>query len=153
MRKFFMKLGRLILNNFWLKAISLIFACMTWFYVMNMIENTTGKTILAKVLPSYSKMITKKIYVKPVLVENPPDGFKVKLNEVTVDPPYFILAGPRHVLEGINALETMPVSISRFKDTAKVDAEIAPASHSLDTESLSVKVTIPIEKIEENKEN
>lgn len=144
-----MKFGKWVLNNFWLKAISLIFALITWFYVVNIIEDTTGtKTILAKFIPSYSRMISKKLFIKAVFTGELQAGYKLKMNDVKIDPPFFIVAGPRHVMNKVEKLETVPIDISKYKKTVINEVQIAPVAPSVDTEKLLVRVIVPIEKIE-----
>ena len=73
-----MKFGKIIFNNFWLKIVALIFAVITWFYVINLIEDTTGKkTILAKILPSYSRLTSKKLFIKAIFVGELPEKYKL----------------------------------------------------------------------------
>ncbi len=144
-----MKFGKMILNNFWLKIVALIFAVITWFYVINLIEDTTGKkTILAKMLPSYSRMISKKLFVKAIFVGELPEKYKLIMEKVKIDPPYFIVAGPKFILNKVDRLETAPIDISKYRRTAIYEAQISSMGPNVDTEKLLVKVTIPIKIIE-----
>ena len=146
-----MKFGKKVLNNFWLKIISLIFAIITWFYVINLIDSAPGeKSISAKILPSYNKMLSKKAYVKAVFAGEAHPGYKLILKDVKVDPPYFIIAGPKFILKNVDKLETVPIDISAYRKTIIYDAQIAPIAQTIDTEKLLVKVIIPIKKIEPN---
>ena len=144
-----MKIGKLILNNFWTKMIALAFAITTWFYVINALDETGAeKAIVATVLPSYRRMITKKMYIEVVFAENAPEGYNLLVKDVKVEPPYFIVAGPRAILEKEEKLETVPIDISEYRKSVIKDVQIAPISRTIDTEGLMVKVSIPIKKIE-----
>ncbi len=149
-----MKFGKTILNNFWLKIIALILAIITWFYVINLIEDTTGKkTILAKMLPSYGRMISKKLFIKAVFVGELPEKYELIMEEVKIDPPYFIVAGPKFIFNKVDRLETAPIDISRYRRTVIYEAQISSIGPSVDTERLLVKVTIPIKRVETNLES
>ena len=142
-----MKIGKWVLNNFWLKVISLLLAVGTWFYVANLIESSSEKRILAKMLPTYTKMISKKLNVEVVFAGKLPEGYNLVLEDVKVDPPYFVVAGPRFIINNVQKLETLPINISKYRKTDICKAQIAPISKSVDTEKLQVDVTIPIRKI------
>ncbi len=144
-----MKFGKIILNNFWLKMVALIFAIITWFYVINLIEDTTGKkTILAKMLPSYNRMTSKKLFIKAIFVGELPEKYKLLMEQVKIDPPYFIVAGPKFIINKVDRLETVPIDISKYRKTTIYQAQISSMGPSVDTEKLLVKVTIPIEIVE-----
>jgi len=146
-----MKFGGWILNNFWLKIISLVFAVVTWFYVVAMIQDAEGgkKTIFAKIVPSYNVMASKKLYVKAIFIGSLPDGYELKMDEVTIEPPFIVIAAPRQIINNIERLETLPINISRYKKTVIYEAQIAPIHESIDASKMTVVVTIPIGKIEQ----
>jgi len=146
-----MKFGKWILSNFWIKVISLFLAVGTWFYVADLIENSTEKKILAKILPTYTKMVSKKLNIEAVFAGSLPDGYVLDLNEVRVDPPYLVVAGPRFIFNKVQKLETVPIDISEYRKISIYQAQIAPISKSVDTEKLQVSVTIPIRKIDTQK--
>ena len=144
-----MKFGKIILNNFWLKIVALIFAAITWFYVINLIEDTTGKkTILAKMLPSYSRLTSKKLFIKAIFVGELPEKYKLLIEQVKIDPPYFIVAGPKFIINKVDRLETVPIDISKYRKTTVYQAQISSIGPNVDTEKLQVKVIIPIKKVE-----
>ncbi|MBU0768017.1 MAG: YbbR-like domain-containing protein [Proteobacteria bacterium] len=144
-----MKFGKWIVNNFWLKAMALLFAVTTWFYVFNEIERTNhAKSSQAKMLPSYGKIFSRKLHVKAILIGEPAEGYRLNMDEVKIDPEYFIVAAPETVLNKVDTLETEPIDISRFKKTTVYVARLEPITPSLQTESLTVRVTIPVVKIE-----
>ena len=146
-----MKLGKIILNNVLLKTAALILAILTWFYVVNIIEDTTDKqTILAKILPSYSKYITKKLSVEAVFAGTLPDEYKISMADVKIEPDTFLVAGPKYILNKVKKLQTVPIDISKYRKTATCEAQIAPIAQNIDTDKLEVKVIIPIKKISEN---
>ncbi|NQT22182.1 MAG: YbbR-like domain-containing protein [Candidatus Omnitrophica bacterium] len=147
-----MKFGKWILNNFWLKIVSLILAFGTWFYIANLIENSTEKRILARILPTYSRMISKKLNVEAVFVGELPKGYKLALDEVSIEPPYLVVAGPRFIFNNVNKLETAPIDISEYRKSFIYEAQIASISKSVDTEKLLVNVTIPIRKVNSAKD-
>lgn len=144
-----MKFGKIILNNFWLKIVALIFAAITWFYVINLIEDTTGKkTILAKMLPSYSRLTSKKLFIKAIFAGELPEKYKLLMEQVKIDPPYIIVAGPKFILNKVERLETAPIDISKYRKTTVYQAQISSIGPNVDTEKLQVKVIIPIKKVE-----
>jgi len=147
-----MKLGKNLINNLWLKVIALIFAITTWFYVFNEIEmDTIKKSSETEVYPSYSRMISRKLYVKAIFIGEPPPGYELVVEKVQVDPLYFVVAGPKDLLKDVDKFETQPINISWYKKTTVYESRLAPIAPSLKTEDLSVKVTIPIKKIEAEK--
>ena len=75
------------------------------------------------------------------------------MDKVKIDPPYFIVAGPKFILNKVDRLETAPIDISRYRRTAIYEAQISSIGSSVDTEKLLVKVTIPIKRIEINSES
>lgn len=142
-----MRFVKWLLNNFWLKVMSLALAMTTWFYVAGMIDDAAGKnTVLARLLPSYSRFISKKMYVEAVLVGELPEGCGVNMGDVLVDPPYLVMVGPKFILNNVEKLQTTPIDISEYRKTTVIDTGIAPISQSVDTGQLTVKVAIPIFK-------
>ncbi|MFH1791348.1 MAG: hypothetical protein ABH885_05125 [Candidatus Omnitrophota bacterium] len=145
-----MKLGRVIANNFILKLFSLLLAVTTWFYVMNEAEQrgSTAPQSKISILPSYGRLISRRLYVKAIFIGQLPDGYRLLADEVKIDPPYFLVAGPDQVFREVTRLETEPIDLSRLRRSTTEYVNIAPIAPSIDTESLTVKVIVPIKKIE-----
>ena len=70
------------------------------------------------------------------------------MEQVKIDPPYFIVAGPKFIINKVDRLETVPIDISKYRKTTIYQAQISSMGPSVDTEKLLVKVTIPIEIVE-----
>lgn len=144
-----MRFGKWIVHNGGLKVIALVLAVITWFYVFNEIEHLhTKESSPAQLLPSYGKLISRKLYVKAIVIGEVSEGYRMNVNDVQIDPPYFVVAGPASVLRTVERLETEPIDISRYTKTTMVDAHILPITPSIDVGKLTVKVTIPIKKAE-----
>ena len=123
-------------------------AITTWFYVFNEIEQKVFKKAShIKRLPSYGKMVSRKLFVKAVFIGECPNGYQLVTDEVRIDPEYFIVAGPKTLLKDVDRFETEPIDIGKYKRTATHYTRIVPLAPSVDTENLTVKVVIPIKKI------
>jgi len=148
-----MKLWKWALNNFGLKVLALILAVITWFYVFNEIEATKPQPpSLVKVLPDYGSMVSRKLFVKAIFIGSLPEGYDLLVEKVLIDPPYFVVAAPRSVFNDVDKIETEPIEIDKFKKTHIYNARIKPIAPSIDTDRLTVRVTIPIKKIEQAQE-
>ena len=144
-----MKFGKWFLNNFALKLIALILSLVTWFYVFNKLEPEHKPELpKAKLFPTYGKLLSRKLYIKAIFFGDLPERYELDVDKVKLDPSYFIVAGPNDVLKGISKLETEPIDISKYKKTTIFEANIAPLAPGIDTESMTVTVSIRIYKKE-----
>jgi len=129
--------------------LALLFAIVTWLYVSNEINrDPSTDSVRAKVFPSYGKIYSRRLYVKAIFIGEPPPGYELVMSDVKLNPSYFVVAAPASVLNKVDKFETEPIDISRIKKTTVVDARLSPLTPSLKTESLTVKVTVPIRKKE-----
>jgi hypothetical protein len=145
-----MKYFKFITYNFLLKVFAIIAALYTWAFISSEIQNSrVVKTAPSpEVFPSYGKVVSRKMYVKAIFIGKPADGCELVVNNVKIDPEYFIMAAPAKVFEKVDKLETEPIDVTGFKKTVIVETNLAPADPSIDMEKLSVKVAVPIQKIE-----
>ncbi|MDD4202745.1 MAG: YbbR-like domain-containing protein [Candidatus Omnitrophica bacterium] len=144
-----MGLFKIIANNFWLKTIALVLAGITWLYVSQEMDIDYKSRTSAELLPDYGKMVTKKLFVKAIFVGEPSNNYKFNVNDVEVEPEYFMVAGFKDVIKDINDIQTDPIDVSRYRRTTVYEVGIQPIAPNIDTSKFRVRVTIPVEKIEE----
>jgi len=146
-----MKLFKFFTNNIFVKLVALFLAGVTWFLVTNEIKKETVMSAKpdVEVLPSYGKMKSKKVFVKPILIGAPPEGYDIDRAAVQTDPESFVIAAPELIFKTLESVDTEPIDISKLKKTIIYEASIAPIAPSVNVQDLTVKVTIPIRKIEE----
>jgi YbbR domain-containing protein len=140
---------KLIANNFWLKVIALFLAGITWFYVSQEMDLDYKKKTGAELLPDLGKMVTKKLFVKAIFVGEPTENYVFDVDKVEVDPEYFMIAGFKDTIKDAKDIKTEPIDVSRYRRTTVYELGIEPIAPNIDTSTFRVRVTIPIEKIEE----
>lgn len=148
-----LKFLKIFTNNFAIKFISLVMALVTWYFVFSEIrrEKTLRDSTNVSMLPFFERLTTKQLNVKAVFIGNVPEGYELLKDTVQIEPSNFIIAGPKSVLSKLENLQTEPIEINRYKKSTAVSAKINPIAPNIDTDSLIVKVTIPVRKIEEVK--
>ena len=148
------KISKIITYNFYLKVIALLLAVNTWSYVYNEIEKTTVKDVapVVKRFPLIGQMITKKLPVKAIFVGEPPEGYIFVSQDVKIDPDNVILAGPKDIMSDVEKLETRPIELTKIKKTGIYETEIMSFSPGVETKNITVKVTVPIKKIDADTE-
>jgi len=145
-----MKPWKALSNNLFIKAIALFLAIVAWAVISSELKKEMQKNSPPSpvVLPSYGKMMSKKLFVKPVFIGQPPEGYELVLDQVKADPQALVIAGPSLIFDGLEKIETEPIDLSKIKKTIVYEANIKPIAPSVDTSRLTVNVTIPIRKAE-----
>ncbi len=143
----FMKL----LGGTWhLKIAALLLAVLSYFYIHKAIESLSKK----ETDPSYKliKLTAKSLPVKVRLATLPPDGYRILTDDVGTTPNRLIVIGPEALLDEASSAETALVDVSESTRNAakKVPLESVAGIH-VTGEPYYVDVTVPIEKIEEEK--
>lgn len=139
---------KLLKGSFLLKVLALASAIVTYFYINNEMKAAMKERTID---PSYRliKLTAKKLPVKARLATEPPEGYELIENQVTVNPPQIVVIGPEALLDEALSAETGLVDISENTHTVtkKVPLESVAGTH-VGGESYMVDVTIPIKKTE-----
>ena len=145
-----MKLKNILLNNLGLKFLALILAFVTWLYVGEVTRQDSEMTVLQRLL-LLSNYITKKVHVRPVFVRQVPDGYKFVMSKVEVAPEYILVAGPSKILAKKEFIYTMPIDLSEYTKSKKLEVGLERFSRLIRLPKTDVRVFVPIEKIEKRK--
>ncbi len=138
----------LILNNLGLKLLALFLAFATWFYVVVELQKGTieERQALQRILPY--RIISKRLPVKLNLTGEPPEGYAVEYDKITIDPAECVMVGPRSLLEKLSSVKTRIIDISGHTRMFAKDVSIVPPMKGIDIKDRFIKVTIPISKVE-----
>lgn len=132
-----------------LMAVALVLASVTYFYVRDSIRRSEEKSID----PSYKliKLTAKSVPVKVRFASNPPEGYRLISERVTVTPNRIVVIGPEALLEGATSAETAILDISQsIKKVVKTIPVESVAGIHLSGEAYEVEVVVPIEKLQLN---
>lgn len=146
-----MKFNNIILNNFGLKALSLILAFITLVYVGETIKtDSDDRTILQKVF-SRAGYISKELTVKPIFVGEAPEGYRFLESEAKVSPETVVVIGPERFLADKKFIYTKPIHIREHTKTKTLAVELKSVSRSIKSREIKTQVFLPIEKINAEK--
>lgn len=138
---------RLLQGSFFLKALALVLAVVTYLYIHNEMYRIQDRIPD----PSYKliKLTAKKLPVKARLATTPPEGYRILINQVSANPFQVIVIGPEALLEEAQSAETALIDVSENTKTftRKIALESVAGIH-LAGEPHIVEVTVPIEKVE-----
>ena len=138
---------KLLKGTFFLKVSALIVAIAAYFYIHHEIDIAEKKNSTDS---SYRliKLTAKNLPVKARLETQPPDGYRVIEDHVTVSPPQVMVIGPEALLETATTAETSIVDISKSTKTVikRIPLESISGIHLTGQPHL-VEVSVPIEKI------
>jgi len=84
--------------------------------------------------------------VKLDLVGEPPKGFVIDKENLTINPSACIVVGPKSLLEKLTAVNTQPVDISKTTKTLSKDISVISPIKGMLLKDRFVKITIPIIK-------
>ena len=133
-----------------LAVAALVLAVLTYLYVQDSLRRSQAKTYDA----SYKliKLTTKSVPVKVRFASNPPEGYRLISEKVSVTPNRIIVIGPEALLEETTSAETaiMDISESTRKVVKSVPVESVAGVH-LAGEPYMVEVVVPIEKLDVNR--
>ncbi len=148
-----MRIDKIIFNNFWLKIFSLMLAIAAWVYVFDVLEENAlsdKKNAIEQVFSRFQFSV-KEVRIKPAFTGNPPEGYVLDYEKVIVEPSMISIFGPKRVLEKIDFLTTMPVNVSEYTRSVKVETGIRSKFKYLRFGDKAVEVYLPISKKEELK--
>ena len=138
---------KLLKGTFFLKVCALIFAIAAYFYIHHEIDVAEKKNTTDS---SYRliKLTAKNLPVKVRLETQPPDGYRILEDRVTVAPVKVVVVGPEALLDDAMTAETSIVDVSESTKTVtkKIPLESVSGIH-LTGQPYTVEVTVPIEKI------
>jgi len=140
-----MRMKDKILNNIGLKALALLFALATWFYVGEATKKDTAKTAFEKIFMPKNYM-GKTLTVKPVFVGKVPAGYRLIDQKLEVTPGSVLVVGPSRVLAGRDYIYTQPIDLSEYTKSRVLDIGLRSFSSSVRLENATVRVRLPIEK-------
>ena len=146
-----MKIKKILLNNLGLKIAALFLAFVTWFYVSDLTEQDSGKTVLQRLL-SQTPYISKKLMVKPIFVGDMPEGYVFKKEEVKVIPESMVVLGPAGILSTKEVMYTTPIDLSEHTKGKMIEVGLANINRSIKIQKTKVQVFIPVEKNEGQQE-
>lgn len=141
-----MKLRSLFFNNIGLKLLALMLAFITLFYVSEATKTDSQATMLQKVF-SRSSYILKELYVKPVFVGNPPDGYEFLEGNVKVAPASVLVIGPARFLSDKEFMFTKPINLGKHTKARMLDVELENVSSSVKSQKTKIQIYLPIEKV------
>jgi YbbR domain-containing protein len=143
-------LRNIILNNLFIKLISLFLALCTWSYIGAQLyrESLTKETetaSLIKVSGENTVVKTLPIYVK--IEGEPALGYRVVLDKISVNPSHAVVAGLPEVIKDLSYITTEPIVVEGKNSIVKDNVRIAYTQGcKIGYEGL-VAVTVPITKI------
>lgn len=143
-----MKFGRIIINNIGLKVLSLILACITWFYVFELTKGDSEKTVLQKLILSTS-YVYKKILIRPVFTGSIQNGYRLVEADIKVSPDAILAFAPARILSKKEFVNTQPIDLSEHTKSKTIEVELESILPTIKPEKIEVQVYLPIEKIAE----
>ena len=108
----------------------------------------SGKKALRRLFES-PYFVSKRLLVKPNFTGVIPDGYKLIVEDITVDPNYIVVVGPGEILSEKEIVLTKPIDLSEYTKTKIVETELENISRSLKFEKTKAKVCVPIGKASE----
>lgn len=136
-----------LLKNFWLKAISLALAVITWFYVVGELSHTPGEERLPFWVGYAPGNVIKQVQITPIIKGQPAENYILRTDKITIKPDATFIIGPKRIVDKLVSLKTVPIDITSQSKTYNVTVPL---------ESLKgirfygaggiVDITIPIEK-------
>ena len=144
MLKFF---KALFTKNFGLKAMALILALVSWFYIVKELNKGTEDEMrfLRKILPSEG-LTARRLAIKPVFVGKMRRGYRIVSDKIVIVPDYCIVVGTKELLEKIRFAYTMPVDLTGTFRTFTKSAALSPIAPGIYMEETLVQITVPIER-------
>ncbi|MBF0216810.1 MAG: hypothetical protein HQL30_07445 [Candidatus Omnitrophica bacterium] len=142
-----MKIVDIIVNNIWIKVLSLALAIATWFYVYDLVNiEPMIKESVENVL-SREDIIVKDVPVRLDLRGKSPLGYFIDPEKVEITPASISIAGPENIITGIKDIRTDQVDISEFTRPVRMKLGLHSRFRSLKMGSDYTDVYLPVEKI------
>ncbi|MDD5505088.1 MAG: YbbR-like domain-containing protein [Candidatus Omnitrophica bacterium] len=141
----------IILNNFFIKLISLVLALFAWSYIggqlyKESLGRETDTASLSMVDISGEDIVVKKLPIYAKIMGEPAQDYKLVLSRISVRPSYSVIAGPADTINNLTYISTEPINVQGRNNSFKGQAKIADIPGCKVNYEGSVKVTIPISR-------
>ena len=140
-----MKIKKALLNNMGLKALALVLALVTWFYIGEITEEGSDKTLIQRFLSS-SYFVSKKLSIQPHFVGEVPSGYRLIQDDIKIEPEYIMVLGPAKILTKKEFIYTKPIDLSEYTKTKTLDVGLENISHAIKVQKTDISVFIPVKK-------
>lgn len=138
---------KLLKGSFFLKALALLSAIVTYVFIHNELYNIRNTATD----PSYKlfKLTAKSLPLKVRLGTEPPEGYQIIEDQVIANPSRVIVIGPEALLEEAGSAETALIDVSESTKTVnkRIPLESVAGTH-LTGAPYIIEVVVPIRKIE-----
>ena len=140
-------LRNLFTKNMGLKAMALILALVSWFYIVKELNKGTEDEMrfLRKILPSEG-LTARRLAIKPVFVGKMRRGYRIVSDKIVIVPDCCIVVGTKELLEKIRFAYTMPVDVTGAFRTFTKSAALNTIAPGIYMEETLVQITVPIER-------
>jgi len=136
-----------LLNNFWLKAISLALAVITWFYVVGELSRAPGEERVPFWVGYGPGNVIKELPIRCVIKGQPAEKYILRLDKMTITPEAAFVIGPKRIVEKLDYLKTVPIDITGQTKTYSVTIPLESVKGVRFYGGGGVAdITIPIEK-------
>lgn len=98
------------------------------------------------------EVVTQKLPVKPRFVGEPAFGYKVREEELQMDPNAVLVQGPKGEIEKMTAAMTSPLSLTGRTRSFRLTSDFSLPPHASVLDVDSVDVYVPIHEVSEEKE-
>ncbi|KPK37933.1 MAG: hypothetical protein AMJ78_10765 [Omnitrophica WOR_2 bacterium SM23_29] len=109
-----------LFKNFWLKAISLVLAIITWFYVVGELSHTPGEERLPFWFGYAPGNVIKQVQIIPMITGRPATGYVLRADKITIKPNATFIIGPKRIVDKLISLKTVPIDITSQTKTYNV---------------------------------
>lgn len=142
-----MKIVDIVVNNFWIKLFSLIFAVATWFYVFDLLQTDTGgkKETMEQVCARYN-FIAKEVPVRLVYAGKSPEGYRVVFEKVRINPSTVTIFGPEEIVNAVNELRTDSIDLGEYTHSVKLRLSVQADVKALKLANKIAEVYLLIEQ-------
>ncbi len=141
-----MKVRKILLNNIGLKTLAFVLALVTWFYIGEIIDEDTGKTLAQRFLSS-PHFISKKLFILPNFEGEVPSGYKLIQDDIRIEPEYIVVLGPAKILSKKEFIYTKSIDLSEYTKSKTLAVGLESISHAIKVQKTDVNVFIPVKKI------
>ncbi|MGE4357295.1 MAG: CdaR family protein [Candidatus Omnitrophota bacterium] len=136
----------IILNNLWLKIISLALAILSWFYINNEIIQSKQRDKVTLVWDKELNLEVRELPVRVNIKGAPPPGYVFVESKLVVNPARCKVVGKKFILDTLAYVETEAVDIRTFTKPTIVKTTLRSLPNVIIPEG-EVELTIPIEKV------
>jgi len=139
-----------IMRHFWLKVTALLLAVIAWLYVVGELDKGTlqEQELFEKILPY--RLSAKEVPIKINILGNPPHGYRVVLESVTITPSTCVIFASKNFLRNVEYIATEATDISEYTKPVTRRIKLKPVRSGIILENdFFVDIVIPIEKIAE----